>query len=91
LGSHCSANSIQKIEAWRESTRPIRGSRFTASASGPSSAIAMSVSPLLSMASRVVLSGTPLSTSFLTLGTFLQYLGNASKVMSMPGRCDTSR
>ena len=69
LGSHCSANSIQKIDACREAKSVRRGSRFTSSASGPSRAYAMSASPRFSIATRVVPSGTLFMISRLTFGT----------------------
>ena len=51
----------------------------------------MSASPRLSMASRVVSSGTALSTRRLTLGLFLQYGSYASSTSSTPGLNETKR
>ena len=72
FGSHWSGSSSQLIDAWREATICRRGSRFTFSASGPSSAYAISASPVFSMAARVVPSGTLFMTSRFTYGACRQ-------------------
>ena len=51
----------------------------------------MSISPLLSIATRVVPSGTLLRTTRFTLGTFRQYCGLASSTTSTPGLWLTNR
>src|SRR5436309_766902 len=85
FGSHCSVNSIQKMDAWRDASSVRRGSRLTSSPSGPSSAAAMSASPFFNIATRVVPSGTLLMTRRLIDGTLRQYAGYASSTTSTPG------
>ncbi len=65
--------------------------RRTSSATGPFRKYAMSTSPRLRAAARVVSSGTLFRTSRLTLGTLRQYPSNASSTSSTPGDALTKR
>ena len=69
LASHCSVNSIQKIDACLDATTCRRGSRRISSASGPSRTREMSDSPVFTITARVVASGTLFMISVLTFGT----------------------
>jgi hypothetical protein len=67
------------------------GVRRTSSPISPETAYAMSVSPRLSMTSRVAMSGTVLNTRRFTFGVLRQYPSKASTTSSTPGLKDTKR
>ena len=72
FGSHCSGNSREKLAFVRDGDELEPWVRLTSSATGPLRKYAMSTSPFLRAAARVVSSGMLLNTSRFTLGALRQ-------------------
>ena len=85
LGFHCSGYSIHQVAGGITLARRSFGSALIVAASRPTIRYPISASPVLSMAMRVVRSGTPLMTTRLIDGFLRQYCSLASSTSSTPG------
>src|SRR5437870_3667385 len=91
FGFHCSGYSTHHAAGERVFARRSLGSALIVAASTPTIRYPRSASPVFSIASRVVRSGTPLMTTRLIEGFLRQYCSLASRIVSMPGVLVTTR